>query len=144
MTRAFHDHHRRKGDRTDNRAVNILKVDFEVHEWIEKHPEEARELGWSVSRYDDPESVSVVIPKSILEKPKRERKPRAEEKPRNRATISFAVPKDKREDGAGLFDDLWGQAVEKLSEGSEGVSTEGATGQYGTLLAVLYYFVTNY
>lgn len=74
MTRAFHNHHRRKGDRSDNRPVNILKVDFEVHEWIEKHPEEARELGWSVSRYEDPENVSITIPKSVLQQP--EKKPR--------------------------------------------------------------------
>jgi len=97
VSRAFHDHHRRKGDRTDNRPVNILRVDFEVHEWIEKHPEEARELGWSVSRYDDPEQVSVVIPKSILET---EKKPRAKkastpEERKARKNFTIGTPKDE-------------------------------------------------
>lgn len=31
----LHKHHRRKGDRSDYRPVNILLVDLEVHDWIE-------------------------------------------------------------------------------------------------------------
>ena len=71
--------------------------------------------------------------------------PEVLENARDRGTISFKVPKDQKEDGAGLFDDLWEQAEEKLvRDTTEGVTTEGLTGQYGTLLAVLYFFVVNY
>lgn len=108
----IHRHHRRKGDRTDNRPVNILLVDPEIHEWIEKHPEEARELGWSVSRYDDPEAVSVTIPKTILV----EKKPRKKlEAPRKRAVVSIRVPKDEQEDGADVLNKLIQQVRERLA-----------------------------
>ena len=114
MSRAFHDHHRRKGDRSDNRPVNILRVDFEVHDWIEKHPEEARELGWSVSRYEEPENVSVVIPKSILATP--EKKPRKKSEPaKKRTVISVRVPKEVTEDGEEVLTTLIEEARKKLA-----------------------------
>ena len=138
----YERHHRQKGDRKNWSPTNILYLTPEDHRWAEAHPDQARELGWSVSRYEDPEQVPVVIPKTIH----REAAPRKMEKKRNRATINFKVPVDKREDGAGLFDDLWEQWLEKLEkmpkeEGS--VVTEGDTGKYGALIAALYVAVTS-
>lgn len=96
-------HHRRKGDRADWRPVNIIYLTPEDHAWAEAHPEEARELGWSVSRYEDPEDVPVIIPKALH----REAKPREKrkEKARSRGVISMRPPKDEKEDGAGVWDD---------------------------------------
>ena len=139
----YHEHHRQKRRGGDERPVNKLYVGPQLHEWIELHPEEAARLGWTVSQDVDPAEVVVVLPDPANFRAKREVK-RGPEKPRDRATISFKVPKDKREDGAGLFDDLWAQAVEKLEASADaGVTTEGLTGQYGALLAILYAFVTS-
>jgi len=94
----MHKHHRQKGTRqTDNRPVNILLVHSEVHKWIEEHPIEARQLGWSVSRYDNVDDVSITIPKNIFaEKPKTERK---KEPTRMKAVYSTRIPKDALENG---------------------------------------------
>lgn len=139
----YHEHHRQLRRGGDERPVNKLYVGPELHEWIHLHPEEARQLGWIVSQHEDPADVSIVLPDPSNFRAKREVK-RGPEKPRDRATISFKVPKDDREDGAGLFDDLWAQAIEKLeANADEGVTTEGATGQYGALMAILYAFVTS-
>ena len=70
----IHKHHRVLGNREDNRPVNIMLVDDEVHRWIHDNPKEAMELGWIVSKHDDPENVSVCIPKQIVAQP--EKKPR--------------------------------------------------------------------
>lgn len=133
-------HHRRKGDRSDERPVNILLVDLEVHDWIEKHPEEARELGWSVSRYEAPEEVSITIPKTILS-PSKPRKPRAKEKARDRRVVSHSVPQDVREDGAGVYDDLLDQCRERLEED---IAVGGKSWQYQVLVAVMYDWLTNH
>lgn len=101
----FHEHHRQKRRSGDERPVNKLFVSPHLHDWIEKHPEKAMELGWTVSQYEDPADVVVVIPDPKEFQPKREKKPRAPEKPRNRRVLSFAVPQDEQEDGAGLWDD---------------------------------------
>lgn len=139
----MHRHHRRKGNREDNRPVNILLVDPEVHEWIEKHPAESYDLGWSVRRHENPEDVSVAIPKSLVGEPK-PRAPRKKERPRNRATIQFRVPKDDLEDGAGLWDDLFEQCVEALSSDvEEGVNVGGKSTHYNVTMAVMYEFLTH-
>ncbi len=110
----IHKHHRRKGDRSDNRPVNILLVDDSVHDWIEKHPEEARELGWSVSRYDDPEEVSIRIPESILvKKPKVETKT---EPSRMKAVYSTRIPQDALEDGHEVLSTLNNACRDELKE----------------------------
>lgn len=136
----YHEHHRRKGDRQnpDLRGCDVLYVPPLLHKWIEEHPEEARELGFSVSRYEDPADVPIVIPESILKKP-REKKERAPQPPRNRATIGIHVPKDEREDGAGILDDLIQQARERLSED---MGWEDDVPPYFVLVAVLHDWLT--
>jgi len=141
----FQEHHRQKRRSKDERPVNKLWVTPDLHVWIEAHPAEAAQLGWTVSQNVDPAEVVVTIPAAVMKS--LERKPRGprREKARDRKTITFKVPKDKVEDGAGLFDDLWVQAEEKLERDTEeGVTIEGLTGQYGVLLAILYFFVVNY
>jgi hypothetical protein len=128
----IHRHHRRKGNREDNRPVNILLVDSEVHEWIELHPEEARDLGWSVSRYDDPEAISVTIPKTIIaEKIKKERKKR--EKPRKKVIWSVRAPKDS-EDGVAILEEGLEECRELLAPV---LGWEKDVGMYVVLVAVV-------
>ena len=86
-----HKHHRVLGNRSDNRPVNILLVDDEVHNWIHANPQKAMELGWIVSKHDDPENVSVAIPKGILEKEKKPRQKRASTPEERRARKSYTV-----------------------------------------------------
>lgn len=96
----IHRHHRVLGDRSDNRAVNILLVDDEVHRWIHSNPKEAMELGWIVSKHDDPENVSVVIPKTIIAK--EEKKPRAKkastpEERKARKNFTISTPRNEEQ-----------------------------------------------
>jgi len=111
----MHRHHRQKGTRqTDNRPVNILMVHPDVHNWIEEHPIEARDLGWSVSRYDNVDDVSVTIPKNILaEKPKVERK---SEPTRMRAVYSTRIPQDALENGYEVLNTLNNACRDELKE----------------------------
>src|SRR5574338_1176426 len=89
-----HRHHRVLGNRSDNRPVNILLVDDEVHRWIHDHPSEAMELGWIVSKHDDPENVSVTIPKAILDKKRpRAKKASTPEERKARRQINISTPK---------------------------------------------------
>jgi len=101
----FHEHHRQKRRGGDNRPVNLLYVSPEMHDWIEKNPAKAMELGWTVSQQSDPAEIVVVLPDPAEFKKPRESKPRAEEKPRDRGVISMRPPKDERENGAGRWDD---------------------------------------
>ena len=140
----IHRHHRVLGNREDNRPINILMVEDSVHQWIHANPKEAMELGWIVSKHQDPADISVCIPDKIIVKAKREKKEATDEAPRKRASIGFRIPKDSQENGAEAFDTLWNQAVELLDSGSEGVTTSGETGKFGVLMAVLYFFVTHY
>ncbi len=139
----LHEHHRQLRRGGDERPVNKIMLPDVIHQWVHDNPKEAMEAGLIVSQYEDPANIGITIPEDALKKVSA---PRKMEKPRNRATISFKVPKDKREDGAGLFDDLWEQAETKMQglSGPDGsVVTEGETGQYGLLLAVLYQFVMS-
>lgn len=88
----FQEHHRRKGDRqSDVRGAETILVDAETHKWIEEHPAEARKLGWSVSRSEDPLDVPIVIPRA----PKKERKPRAKVEPKERKVTAVRTPADE-------------------------------------------------
>jgi hypothetical protein len=94
----IHKHHRVLGDRSDNRAVNILLVDDEVHRWIHANPAEAMELGWIVSKHDDPENVSVRIPKAIVAQPEkkpRQKKASTPEERKARKNFTIGTPKDE-------------------------------------------------
>ena len=59
----------------------------------------------------------------------------------NRVTISFKVPKDMREDGAGVFDDYWAQVLVALEE--DGITTGGDTGKYAALIALCVFYLNN-
>jgi len=111
----FQEHHRRKGDRQrDVRGAETILVDAETHKWIEEHPEEARRLGWSVSRSEDPLDVPIVIPSPPKER--KQRGPRPKQKPRDRVNVAMRVPQDKQEDGAGMWDDLMALGRDFLCE----------------------------
>ena len=88
---ALHKHHRVLGNRSDNRPANILIVDEEVHRWIHDNPQQAMELGWIVSKHDDPENVSVCIPKAILEKAKKPRQKKASTPEERKARKNFTI-----------------------------------------------------
>jgi hypothetical protein len=45
------------------------------------------------------------------------------------------------EDGAGVFDDYWRDAKEKIGDR---LVTDGATGEYSMLIAVLHFFNENF
>jgi hypothetical protein len=79
----YQEHHRKKRRSKDERPVNKLYVPPELHDWIEKHPEESRKLGWSVPQHEDPADVVVVIP-DVLPKERKPRGPRETEKKRDR------------------------------------------------------------
>jgi len=134
------EHHRRKGDRKkkDLRGCDVLYLTTEDHKWAEEHPEEARQLGWSVSRSEDPADIPIVIPGRLhKESPLRGRK---REKKRNRRSVQLVVPADVREDGAGLFDDLIGQCKERLE--AQGLATGGISSDYNALMKVMYEWLT--
>lgn len=44
------DIHHKAGRIGDNLFKHFLAVDRECHKWIEEHPEQAKELGYSISR----------------------------------------------------------------------------------------------
>ena len=102
----FERHHRQKGDRAS--WEHIIYLTPEDHKWAEANPEEARKLGWSVSRYDNPADVPILIPKQIH---KGDPKPR--ERAKKRRVWSIKVPKYEKddktatleEDGAELLDE---------------------------------------
>ena len=89
---ALHRHHRVLGNRSDNRPVNIQIVDDVVHRWIHDHPAEAMELGWIVSKHDDPENVHVYLPKTLVSEPeKKPRQKKASTPEERRARKSYTI-----------------------------------------------------
>jgi hypothetical protein len=92
----FHEHHRQKRRGGDERPVNKLYVSPILHDWIEKHPEEATALGWTVSQYADPADVVVTIPDTIEIKPKR--KPKASTPAERKARVNFSIKTPKGEE----------------------------------------------
>ena len=110
----IHRHHRkRRSQGGDDSPTNILLLPQEVHAWVHDNPDKAYELGWLVKSHDDPTEISVQIPEELVKIAKRREK-RQKEEARQRAVVSIRVPKDEREDGAGIFDDLVQQARERL------------------------------
>ena len=130
---SLHRHHRKRRSQggTDD-PVNILEVTPEIHDWIHGNPEQAYELGWLVKSHDEPAEVSVKLPNLL--KVKKERKPRAKEKARDRENVQIRVPKDERENGAGILDDLLEQAKERLAPI---MGWEDDVSSYFVLVAVL-------
>lgn len=115
MNETLHKHHRkRRSQGGGDDPSNILLLPTQLHEWVHQNPADAYELGWLVHSYDDPEEVSVVIPKSILvEAPKKERAKR-DSAPRKRRVWSVRAPADS-EDGVQILEDLTQQARERLA-----------------------------
>lgn len=103
----IHAHHRkRRSQGGDDSPTNVIHIPDWFHSWIHDNVEKAQQLGLLVPGWQDPADVPITLPEDLisLKKP-REKKERPKEKPRNRATIGVSVPKDEREDGAGLLDD---------------------------------------
>src|SRR3990167_3684257 len=112
---ATHRHHRkRRSQGGDDSPTNILLLPQEVHAWVHDNPDKAYELGWLVKSYDDPKEISVQIPEELVKIAKRREK-RQKEEARQRAVVSIRVPKDEREDGAKILDELIDQCRFKLT-----------------------------
>ena len=90
----YHEHHRQLRRGGDERPVNKLYIGPDMHSWIHSNPEGARELGWLVSQYEDPEDVIVVIPDKL---PAKVRKPKATTPEERKARVNFTIktPKDE-------------------------------------------------
>lgn len=106
----FERHHRQKGTRPEWR--NIIYLRPEDHHWAEAHPEEARALGWSVSRYEDPAQIPVVIPATIHKGDK----PRQKLAPRQRKMLGIKVPQDEQEKGTEVLQTLIQACREEWAE----------------------------
>ena len=115
----IHLHHRKRRphctEEEYNAPWNLLGLPDVVHQWVHENPCEAYEAGLLVKSHQDPREVSITIPEGLVKKV-REKKERAPEKPRNRAVVSVRVPKDEREDGAGVLDDIYDRGRELLCE----------------------------
>jgi len=109
----FHRHHRQK-DRSDNTPANVMYVGPELHDWIEKHPEESRELGWWVDSWQDPKEVPVTVPDVLPLK--KQRKKADPDKPRTKVTVTIKVPVDERENGAEVLQTLIEECRKELAE----------------------------
>lgn len=90
-------HHRQLRRGGDERPVNILLMEAEIHKWAQEHPAEAKDLGWIVSQYDDPAEISVVIPNKILSGngAKKTRVNLTKEDRKKRLTTQIRTPKDE-------------------------------------------------
>src|SRR3990167_2121532 len=112
----IHRHHRKLRPHCTEEEYdapwNLLGLPDSLHTWVHENPEKAYALGLIVKSYDDPREISVSIPEEIVKAKRREK--RQKEDARQRAVVSIRVPKDEREDGAGIFDDLVQQARERL------------------------------
>ncbi len=131
----YHEHHRQLRRGGDERAVNKLFVSTEVHDWIHKHPEEARGLGWVVSQYEDPAEVVVTIPDRLTSK--KSRKPLEPGRPKTRFLVH--APADA-ENGVEVLTTLIDMAREKLAPEMNWNEDVGA---YFVLTAVLHDWLTN-
>lgn len=111
----YQEHHRQKRRSGDDRPVNILYVSNGLHDWIEKHPEEAAKMGWTVSQNENPEDVSIVLP-DVVPGEEKKKKPRLKgEARKKRRTLSLRVPDTADENGAEIFDTLVDAARDKLA-----------------------------
>lgn len=136
----IHRHHRkRRSQGGDDSPTNVIDIPDSLHTWVHENPEKAYELGLLVKSHDDPAEIVVTIPEELLKKP-REKKERAPQPPRNRATIGIHVPKDEREDGAGILDDLLQQARQQLAPV---MGWEDDVPPYFVLVAVLHDWLTG-
>jgi hypothetical protein len=108
----YHEHHRQKRRGGNDEPVNILFVSPVLHEWIEKHPEEAAKMGWTVSQNERPEDVSVVLPDVLPgEKPKRRAQAATPEERKARVNTTIKTPKGEEN----VIPELVDSAREKLA-----------------------------
>ena len=133
----IHRHHRkRRSQGGDDSPTNVIAIPDELHNWIHANPEKAYQLGLLVRSTDDPAEIEITLPPDLVQmkktRAKVERKPAP---PRNRATIGIHVPKDEREDGAGILDDLVQMARDQLCEA---MGWEDDVPPYFVLVAVLH------
>ena len=137
---ATHRHHRkRRSQGGDDSPTNILLLPQEVHAWVHDNPDKAYKLGWLVKSHDDPTEISVQIPEELV-KIAKSREKRQKEEARQRAVVSIRVPKDEREDGAKVLDELIDQCRFKLAPLK---SYDEDVPAYFVLVDVLYDWLTN-
>lgn len=130
----FHRHHRQK-DRSDNTPANVMYVGPKLHEWIETHPEAARELGWWVDSWQDPKTVPVTIPDELPLKRNANKRKDDPEKPRPKATVGIKVPSDARENGAEILQTLIEECRQAIKEH---LGYQDDVPAYFVLVSVLY------
>jgi hypothetical protein len=128
------------GDLEEHRAW--VKYEDGEFVWYDRTIPDGGEMGddgWEVV----PEawiSLGPLNPQPGSREGKPKRKKHKGEARRNRTTISIRVPKDEAEDGAAVYDELMGQAQEKLKTAME---VEYTPTPYITLVATLHNFITN-
>lgn len=117
-------HHRklRKQGGTDKTDNLLHTCDF-CHVAIHLNPAQSYEHGWLVESWNDPEKVKVVnyvrngklCPKCHGTGLESEHHPKVVEKPRHRETWSMKIPKDERENGMELWEDVIERTREKAT-----------------------------
>jgi hypothetical protein len=132
----YHAHHRQLRRGGDDSPSNLLYVSAVLHEWIQTHPAEARELGWIVSQYEDPSEVVVTIPDE-LPTPKKSRKKPDPTRPKTRFLVH--APADA-ENGVEVLTTLMDAAREKLVKE---LNWKDDVGAYFVLVAVLHDWLTD-
>lgn len=60
MTQSSGKHHRQRRSEGNDDPVNLLEACPACHEWVHKHPEHARLLGWIVPTWANPETVPIL------------------------------------------------------------------------------------
>ena len=138
----IHRHHRkRRSQGGDDTPTNVIAIPDELHAWIHENPEKAYQLGLLVRSTDDPAEIEITLPPDLVTlKKTRVKKERPAAKPRNRVTIGIHVPKDEREDGAGILDDLIDQSRDILAPL---LGWEDDVPPYFVLVAVLHDWLTG-
>jgi hypothetical protein len=132
----YHAHHRQLRRGGDNSPTNLLYIGNELHDWIHKHPAEARELGWIVPQWANPEDVVVVIPDK-LPTPKKPRKKPEPGRPKTRFLVH--APADA-ENGIEVLTTLMDAAKDKLVKQ---MNWQDDVGAYFVLVAVLHDWLTD-
>src|SRR5436190_24330401 len=111
-----HNHHRkRRSQGGDNSHENLMRICVGCHIFVHEHPDLSYEKGWLVKSWDDPKPLDKPVEHEHegkcetcgleIKATNPKRKKVEGEARRNRATYSIRVPKESREDGAGVMDD---------------------------------------
>lgn len=141
----IHEHHRKRRPHCTEEEYdapwNKIRIGDPLHDWIHANPEKAYECGLLVHSWADPREVMIEIPEGFTLPKSRAKRERKSEKPRNRVNVTVNVPKDEREDGAGILDDLIQQGRELLAED---MGWDEDVPAYFVLVAILHDWLTGF